>query len=159
MCQNQNEKVMEDFMLDYELVFAVISGKVSSAINRRMNRDLHSEGLDITPEQWSVLMYLWQQDGVNQREIADATYKDKPSITRLIDNLEKQGLLFRKQDNVDRRTNKIFLTKEGKELHDRARATTLKTMHSALAGLTKEEIEQAQRLLRTIFKNMQEPSI
>lgn len=147
---------MEDFMLDSELVFAVISGKVSSAINRRMNRDLHSEGLDITPEQWSVLMYLWQQDGVNQREIADGTYKDKPSITRLIDNLEKQGLLFRKQDNVDRRTNKIFLTKEGKELRDRARATTLKTMNTALRGLSREEVDQAQRLLRTIFKNMQD---
>lgn len=143
-------------MLDSELVFAVISGKVSSAINRRMNRDLHSEGLDITPEQWSVLMYLWQQDGVNQREIADGTYKDKPSITRLIDNLEKQGLLFRKQDNVDRRTNKIFLTKEGKELRDRARATTLKTMNTALRGLSREEVDQAQRLLRTIFKNMQD---
>ncbi|MBP5455420.1 MAG: MarR family transcriptional regulator [Paludibacteraceae bacterium] len=147
---------MEDFMLDYELVFAVISGKVSSAINRRMSRDLHSEGLEITPEQWSVLMYLWQQDGVNQREIADATYKDKPSITRLIDNLERMGLLFRKQDNVDRRTNKIFLTKEGKELHEKARTTTLKTMHAALDGLTKEEVEQAQRLLRTVFRNMQD---
>lgn len=149
---------MEDFMLDYELVFAVISGKVSSAINRRMSRDLHSEGLEITPEQWSVLMYLWQQDGVNQREIADATYKDKPSITRLIDNLERMGLLFRKQDNVDRRTNKIFLTKEGKELHEKARATTLKTMHAALDGLSKEEVEQAQRLLRTVFRNMQDSS-
>ncbi|MBO4805715.1 MAG: MarR family transcriptional regulator [Paludibacteraceae bacterium] len=149
---------MEDFMLDYELVFAVISGKVSSAINRRMSRDLHSEGLEITPEQWSVLMYLWQQDGVNQREIADATYKDKPSITRLIDNLERMGLLFRKQDNVDRRTNKIFLTKEGKELHEKARATTLKTMHAALDGLSKDEVEQAQRLLRTVFRNMQDSS-
>ncbi|HOI26357.1 MAG: MarR family transcriptional regulator [Paludibacteraceae bacterium] len=147
---------MEDFMLDYELVFAVISGKVSSAINRRMYRDLRTAGLDITPEQWSVLMFLWQQDGVTQREIADATYKDKPSITRLIDNLERQGLLYRKQDNVDRRTNKIFLTQAGQDLHKSARIATLGTMQTALEGLSKEEIEQAQYLLKKVFANIQE---
>ena len=144
-------------MLDYELVFAVISGKVSSAINRRMYRDLRNAGLDITPEQWSVLMFLWQQDGVTQREIADATYKDKPSITRLIDNLERQGLLYRKQDNVDRRTNKIFLTQAGQDLHKSARVVTLGTMQTALNGLNKQEIEQAQYLLKKVFSNIQEP--
>jgi DNA-binding MarR family transcriptional regulator len=147
---------MENFVLDIELVFAVMSGKVSSAINRRMHRDFRNAGLDITPEQWSILVYLWQQDGITQKSIADATYKDKPSITRLIDNMEKQGLVKRIPDKKDRRMNKIFLTKKGAEMHQKVRYITLQTMQDGLKGLTLDDISKAQYLLKMIFSNLQD---
>ena len=106
---------MENILIEIEVVFAVISGKVSSAINRAMYKDFRNAGIEITPEQWSILVYLSQKDGETQKNIAEATYKDKPSVTRLIDNMEKQGLLKRTQHSTDRRTNKIFLTEEGKD--------------------------------------------
>lgn len=146
---------MEGFILDIELVFAVISGKVSSAINRRMYRDFRNAELDITPEQWSILVVLWQQDRVTQKAIADATYKDRPSVTRLIDNMEKQGLVSRLQDSADRRTNKICLTEKGIGLHDKVRDITLKTMQDALSGLSQADIRKAQYLLKKIFSNLQ----
>ena len=148
---------MKDFVLNIELVFAVISGKVSSAINRKLHRDFRNEGLDITPEQWSILVFLWQQDEVTQKTIADATYKDRPSVTRLIDNMEKQGLVTRIQDSKDRRTNKICLTKKGFDLCDKVHPITLKTMQDALNGLSPEEISTAQYLLKKIFSNLQMP--
>ncbi len=148
---------MEDYTLNIELVFAVMSGKVSSAINRRMYRDFRNAGLDITPEQWSILVVLWQQDKVTQKAIADATYKDRPSVTRLIDNMEKQGLVTRAQDPVDRRTNKICLTKKGSDLYDKVHPITLKTMEEALSGLSNDDISNAQYLLKKIFSNLQTP--
>ena len=145
---------MEGFVLNIELVFAVMSGKVSSAINRRMYRDFRNAGLDITPEQWSILVFLWQQDKVTQKAIADATYKDRPSVTRLIDNMEKQGLVTRTQGS-DRRTNKICLTKKGSDLYEKVYPITLKTMREALNGLSEKDILNAQYLLKRIFSNLQ----
>jgi DNA-binding MarR family transcriptional regulator len=146
---------MENSILNMELLFAVINGKVSSAINRCMHRDFRNAGLEITPEQWTILMFLWQNDGVTQKTISDATYKDKPSITRLIDNLEKQGLVTRSQNTKDRRSNKIFLTKKGQELYPTVKKITLKTMQEGLNGLTEKDISQAQYLLKKIFENLQ----
>jgi len=147
---------MGNFILDIKLVFAVMSGKVSSAINRRMHRNFRNAGIDITPEQWSVLVFLWQQDKVvTQKTIADATYKDRPSITRLIDNMEKQELVTRTQDSEDRRMNKISLTKKGFDLYEKVHPITLKTMQEALSDLSEEDISNAQYLLKKIFSNIE----
>ncbi len=146
---------MDNFILDIKLVFAVMSGKVSSAINRRMCRNFRNAGIDITPEQWSVLVFLWQQDKVTQKAIADATYKDGPSITRLINNMEKQGLVTRTQDLTDRRTNQICLTKKGSDLYEKVHPVTLKTMQEALNGLSEADISNVQYLLKKIFSNIE----
>ncbi|MDR1729512.1 MAG: MarR family transcriptional regulator [Prevotellaceae bacterium] len=147
---------MDSSALDIKLVFAVMSGKVSSAINRRMYRNFRNAGLEITPEQWSVLVFLrQQQDKVTQKAIADATYKDRPSITRLIDNMEKQELVTRVQDSTDRRTNKICLTKKGFDLYEKIYPITLKTMQEALKGFSEEDISNVQYLLKKIFSNIE----
>ena len=76
--------------LNIEMLFALMSGKLSAAINRKLHRSFRKLSIDITPEQWTVLYYLWSRDGVTQQELCNVTFKDKPSMTRLIDNLEKQ---------------------------------------------------------------------
>ena len=68
-------------------VFSILTGKISTAINRALLRAFAQEDLHITTEQWTVLSCLWNEDKVTQRELCDLTSKDKPSMTRLIDNL------------------------------------------------------------------------
>ena len=70
--------------LNIEMVFALMSGKLSAAINRKLYRSFRKLSIDITPEQWTVLYYLWSRDGVTQQELCNVTFKDKPSMTRLI---------------------------------------------------------------------------
>jgi DNA-binding MarR family transcriptional regulator len=54
-----------------------------------LQKNFKQANLDITIEQWSVLYHLWKEDGMSQQQLCDATFRDKPSITRLVDNLEK----------------------------------------------------------------------
>ena len=108
--------MIEQFNFDIRLIFAILNGKVSAAINRKLYRNFRQNGLEISPEQWTVLIFLWEKDGVTQQELCNATFKDKPSMTRLIDNMERQHLVVRISDKKDRRTNLIHLTKDGKEL-------------------------------------------
>ena len=93
------------------------------------------------------------KDGVTQQELCNATFKDKPSMTRLIDNMEKLHLVIRVSDKKDRRTNKIHLTETGKKLEEKARFIANKTLKEALHGLTLEELRISQEVLRKIFNN------
>ena len=107
--------------------------------------------LDVYKRQ--VLIFLWEKDGVTQQELCNATFKDKPSMTRLIDNMERQHLVVRISDKKDRRTNLIHLTKDGKELEERARVIANQTLKEALQGITIEELSVSQEVLRKIFFN------
>lgn len=144
---------MEPFTLDIRLVFAILNGKVSAAINRKLSRSFRQYGLDITPEQWTVLIYLWEKDGVTQQELCNATYKDKPSMTRLLDNMERRHLVVRIADRNDRRINLIHLTKDGRRLEEVAHQASNQALREALQDVTQEELNIGQDLLRKIFAN------
>lgn len=141
---------------DLDLIFPIINGKVSMAINRMMYRNFRKEGLDITPEQWTVLAFLWREDGVTQQTLCNSTFKDKPSMTRLIDNLVKQNLVFRNTSSQDRRSNYIFLTEEGKSIREKARAALSITMDAALARIDDEGMKQVRNILSIVFGNIRE---
>lgn len=51
----------EQFNFDIKLIFAILNGKVSAAINRKLYRNFRQYNVDITPEQWTVLLYLWEK--------------------------------------------------------------------------------------------------
>src|SRR3982750_2407363 len=91
-------------------LYSFITGKASTAIARRLQKKFNNSVLNLTIEQWSVLYHLWKHDGLSQQELCNSTFRDKPSITRLVDNLEKAGFVKRVGDENDRRINKVFLT-------------------------------------------------
>ncbi len=145
--------MIESINFDISLIFAILNGKVSAAINRKLVRNFREAGLDITPEQWTVLLYLWEKDGVSQQELCNATFKDKPSMTRLIDNMEKINLVVRIASKDDRRTNLVHLTRLGRELEPEARRVSSLTLKEALQGVTSEELSISQEVLRKVFAN------
>jgi len=143
-------------LIELEYIFPIINGKVSMAINRMMYRNFRKEGLDITPEQWTVLSFLWREDGISQQALCDATFKDKPSMTRLVDNLAKLGLVERHIAPNDRRSNLVFLTEKGKNIESKANAAVNQTMRYAFAGIDEEGLSLVRQLLKIVFNNIQE---
>src|SRR6201995_6204378 len=99
-------------------LYSFITGKASTAIARNLQKKFSAAGLKITIEQWSVLYHLWKQDGMSQQELCSATFRDKPSITRLVDNLEKLNLVKRTSSESDRRINMIYLTRQAQKLEE-----------------------------------------
>ena len=140
--------------LNIEMVFALMSGKLSAAINRKLYRSFRKLSIDITPEQWTVLYYLWSRDGVTQQELCNVTFKDKPSMTRLIDNLEKQQLVVRSPGVKDRRINLMLLTDKGRELEVATKPLVTAIMRTALDGFSDREVEMAGRMLTKVFGNL-----
>ncbi len=135
-------------------LYSFITGKASTAIARRLQKNFKQSGLDITIEQWSVLYHLWKEEGQSQQQLCDATFRDKPSITRLVDNLEKLKLVRRVASKNDRRINLIYLTKEAQNLQEKTMEIANQTLNEALAGVTNGQIEIAKEVLQHVYDNL-----
>jgi DNA-binding MarR family transcriptional regulator len=135
-------------------LYSFISGKASTAIARCLQKKFNARGLNITIEQWSVLYHLWKEDGQSQQDLCNATFRDKPSITRLIDNLEKLNLVKRVPDESDRRINKVFLTRAAQKLEDQTMQMAEETLNEALEGVPVEHIELCKEVLQQVYNNL-----
>jgi len=135
-------------------LYSFITGKASTAIARRLQKNFKQAGIDITLEQWSVLYHLWKEEGQSQQQLCDATFRDKPGITRLVDNLEKLKLVKRVPSKNDRRINLIYLTKEAMHLQEKTMEVANQTLNEALNGVTNGQIEIAKEVLHTVYENL-----
>jgi DNA-binding MarR family transcriptional regulator len=135
-------------------LYSFITGKASTAIARRLQKKFNSAGLNLTIEQWSVLYQLWKHDGSSQQELCTGTFRDKPSITRLVDNLEKLQLVKRVPSESDRRINLVFLTRQGIKLEEQSMALAEQTLNEALTGIPTESINLCKEILQRVYDNL-----
>ena len=135
-------------------LYSFITGVASTAIARRLQKNFKQHGIDITIEQWSVLYHLWKQDGLSQQELCTATFRDKPSITRLVDNLEKLKLVKRVPSKEDRRINLIYVSDTALALRDQTMDMANQTLNEALGGVTAEEVELCKSVLQRVYDNL-----
>ena len=134
-------------------LYSVINGVASTAVARRLQKNFRNAGLEITIEQWSILYHLWKEDGLSQQELCTRTFRDKASITRLIDNIEKLGLVERIASKDDRRVNMVYLTNAAKPLQEATYHLANQTMNEALQGISKEEIEIVKSVFQRVYEN------
>jgi DNA-binding MarR family transcriptional regulator len=120
---------------------------------REFNSAVIKAGYHVTDEQWIILSVLWEKEGINQQELSNLSDRDKTSITRLIDALEKNNIVVRVPDKSDRRNKLIYLTKKGRDLEQGLGQVALSVMEKALSGLTDEHIETSMFTLKKIIKN------
>ncbi len=135
-------------------LYSVINGMAATAVARRLQKNFRQAGLEITIEQWSVLYHLWKEDCLSQQELCNRTFRDKPSITRLIDNLEKQNLVKRMPSKTDRRINLVCLTEAARGLQQITIDLANQTMDEALIGVSKTEIETVRQVLQRVYDNL-----
>ncbi|MBS1915022.1 MAG: MarR family transcriptional regulator [Bacteroidetes bacterium] len=135
-------------------LYSFITGKASTAIARRLQKKFNAAGLNLTIEQWSVLYHLWKEDGKSQQELCNATFRDKPSITRLVDNLEKLQLVKRVASEKDRRINIIYLTKQALKLEEQTMQLAEETLNDALAGVPADQVNLCKEVLQKVYDNL-----
>jgi DNA-binding MarR family transcriptional regulator len=135
-------------------LYSFVTGKASTAIARRLQKKFNNAGLNLTIEQWSVLYHLWKQEGMSQQELCNATFRDKPSITRLVDNLEKLDLVKRVPSENDRRINLIYLTKQSQKLQEQSMILAEQTLNEALETVPVEKIEVCKEVLQLVYDNL-----
>lgn len=135
-------------------IFARTVIRVNLAFRQFIQAKFKAHNVDLTFEMLQVLGCLWQKDGINQQEIADITVKDKASMTYLIDNIVRRGLVYRQEDSADRRNKLVFLTAEGKSLKQTIQPWIEEMYAAAGNGITIEELNAAIQQLEQIRANV-----
>lgn len=153
MSKTQNSQ--ENPALRLEEAIGYLTYRAQTAFRFSMNQALERHGFgDFGLEQWRVLRALWVQEGLTQNEIGVLHLKDKTNVTRLIDQLEKKGLVERRNDPADRRVFRIFLTKSGKAMKKKLLPIGVEVRTRAIKGLSDEDVRTATRVLRTMTENL-----
>lgn len=108
----------------------------------------------ITPEQWTVVYQVYLQEGINQKELAVRSGKDQPSITRILDVLDKKGFIQRKPDPGDRRAYLIFATPTVQQLMDDTVPLELSLNDELIAGISDEQLQMLDEIIQQINRNI-----
>ena len=112
------------------------------------------EGVVLNGDQWPILLHLWRKDGRNQQELACAIFRDKATVTRTMSILEKENLVVRVTDEIDKRNKKIYLTHKGKELESKVMPMAYQLKQKALEGINPKEIDICNKVLEMIYENL-----
>ena len=115
---------------------------------------LRQHNIDLTPEQFLLIDLLWNQGPMSQLDIADQMQKDKNSITKLVDAIERKGYVVRQQNPNDRRSNTIVLTDLGNSLKDNAKTKGISILNTMLEGISEEELNSFLETLDKLCSNM-----
>jgi len=146
---------MEKTELLHEFMQTILQTRAS--FKQAIQRGLKKHDLDITYEMLQVMACLWRHEGVNQQELADKTFKDKASLTYLINNLEKRGLVIRQEDPNDRRNKLIVVTERGHVWQKKMQPLINQIHEFAAERIDMENIEDHITFLRKLgneFKNI-----
>jgi len=104
---------------------------------------------EMHPAQAQCLRVLGRHgDGMTQSELADIMMLSRPSITRILQRMERAGLVWRRTDAVDQRHTRIGLTDAGHDQNDRLGAVLAGYTGATLARLSENDRRHLRRLLR-----------
>ena len=138
----------------FETSFGRILGVAHTAMFRHLSRLMKEEELPITPDQFRLLSHLWENDGLQQSELAICTNRNRANITRIIDILERKGIVERKDDPDDRRVYRIYLTDKGKSLREETAQCAMQSIDDSLQGIPEKDIEICRKVLLKITDNV-----
>ena len=111
-------------------------------------------GIELSKEQWLVLKKLNDKDGQIQNDLASITNRSKTSLTRLIDTMEKKGLVYRALSKDDRRINHIHLSEFGRETFMVSIPVLKKMMSELQENITQEDLSKTIEVLGQIQDNI-----
>lgn len=109
-------------------------------LSRLMTHALNTEisALGVAPGQVPVLMCLWEQDGLNQRELYERVHIEQATMSNTLKRMERDGLIRRKADPNDRRAQSVLLTVKAKKLEAKL-AAAMKTVNKQALGKLKKK--------------------
>ena len=115
---------------------------------------LRQNNVGLTPEQFLLIDLLWNQGPMSQQKMADTMHKDKNSITKLVDALERKELITRQKDEKDHSSNVLHLTRKAEEMKLDAKETGISILDMILDGISEDELNQFLATLNKLNDNM-----
>lgn len=133
--------------------FGALMDRTLKLIKQNYLQAFRDLDVEITTEQWVLIDRLAEQDGISQTELASGSFKNAPTVSRIIELLKKKKLISKKRSKEDKRQYLIFLTDKGKNLHHKAMPAVQQLRRKGWHGLNENDYEHFVRMMNQIEEN------
>lgn len=141
-------------MFDYEAIPLHWVNRLGFLTRKKLSALFGRAGHTVSPEEWAILLVLWQKGPQSPSALADVTFKDRTTVTRLIDAMVRKKLVTRTEDAKDRRRSVVALSTRGSNLEAELVPISKSLIAQALDGISTEDIETTTRTLRAMTQNL-----
>ena len=143
----------ETIVLDNALAFVI--HHLYQRIRGESYREFNQLGVEVTPEQWMVLVRLWDRGELTPSELSDSTHKDRPTTTRILQTMEAHGLIERRNDPSDGRQRVVRLTPHGKALRRQLVPVAKGLVERLERGIPERDLLCTRQTLRRMLANLE----
>ena len=131
------------------LIFLI--SKVYQKVIINLQKAFSKANLEVTPVQAMLLFFLQKNDGLSLTQISQGLMLENPTVTGLIDRLEKSGYVKRSDHPNDRRVYLVYLTEKGSRVAEKALPIVKKLNEEIKEGYSKKEIDAFKKVLMGAF--------
>lgn len=128
--------------------------RLAFLLRSELHGSFRDAGHDLTPEEWALLMVLWERAPLGVGQLAELTLRDRTTVTRLLDGLVRKELVERKSDSGDRRRLVVTVADQGRALEDPLTALTGAVVRKATQGIAAEDLSQCMATLQSMVRNL-----
>jgi DNA-binding MarR family transcriptional regulator len=135
--------------IEDRLIFLI--SKVYQKLIINLQKAFSKSGIEVTPIQVMLLFFLQKNDGSSLTQISQGLMLENPTITGLIDRLEKSGYVKRSDHPNDRRVYLVHITEKGNKVANKALPIIKKLNEQIKEGYSKREIDDFKKVLIGAF--------
>ncbi|MEC7763250.1 MAG: MarR family transcriptional regulator [Pseudomonadota bacterium] len=144
-----------DTVVVLERILPYLLNRTTFQLNQLLKADLKPYDLSIS--NWRVLAVVATNDAVTMNKIAMYAMIEQPTASRMVDRLEADGLILRRDAETDRRFRSLALTDAGRKAYEAVRDLAFAHTTRALDGLSDEERDAFTKTLMRIEANLAKP--
>lgn len=145
--------------IEIENTLFQIINEVSKDIKKNYYNELEKNNISLPIEQLNVLMFINQNKNVKQQDIADATGKDKTTITRFLETMINKKLILKKSSKIDTRQKLISISKNGLEILNRTLEITNNFNKNLEKNFDKKDLQLFKKNLKSASLLMDQESL
>lgn len=145
---------MSTLYYDVETSLGFLTITTNRLMSACFRKRLVEAGIDISAEQWAVLIQLWNKGGIAQDELAHTVCVDKSSLSRVLDVMERRGLVRRERDSADARRKILSATEQANTLREPCLKVAISALAEMLDGISDKELAACLNVLTRVKQNI-----
>ncbi|GGR79561.1 MarR family winged helix-turn-helix transcriptional regulator [Deinococcus sedimenti] len=123
-----------------------------------VNANRHLSDYNLTISQFGVLEAIYHLGALSQRQLADKILRSSGNLTMVIDNLERDGLVRRDRDELDRRVMRVSLTDMGRTLIEQVLPGHVQGIRAVFSSMSPEDLAHLSALTRQLGRALSDPA-
>lgn len=142
--------------LSYDESLSFLFNRIHVLSLALLRKDLQQKRHDVTPEQLNLMFRIRERNGINQKQLGEISFKDRPNITRIVRLLKNKGFIETRPDENNRKANLLFLTRIGEDMLVKSAPVISRNWDKRYAGLSAEENRILRQILMHIIGNIED---